>query len=247
MNPYISVITPTKDRPEFLPNILRNFFRQDYSLDRMELIIGDDSEKSFKNILPEKDNIRYFHLECMPLGKKRNFLCDKAKGDIIIFMDDDDYYPSDKVSYTVNNLWQSKYLVSGSSIMYVYYICYDTIFKFGPYRVNNITKTTNHSTCGTLAFKKEYFQNHKFPENATRSEEKYFLNDWNTKVLQLNPFKSILCIAHLDNTVDKHKYIKSGIKTSFNLKDFDMKKIDIDFYKSLLKIQGDGNYDIINI
>ena len=31
----------------------------------------------------------------MTLGKKRNLMHEKSKGDIIVYMDDDDYYPPD--------------------------------------------------------------------------------------------------------------------------------------------------------
>ena len=235
MKPFISVITPTKDRPEFIKNILRNFFRQEYPIDRMELLIGDDSNESIKKILPESENIRYYHLESMTLGKKRNFLCKESKGDILVFMDDDDYYPPDKVSHVVDNLWTSKYLVSGSSIMHVYYIYFDNIYKFGPFRV--INNKTNHTTCGTLSLKKEYFQNHHFDETATKAEEKYFLDDYKTEVLQLDSLKSILCIAHFDNTVDKHQFIKKGILTNIKLSEIIKSESDIDFYKNLLKLQ----------
>ena len=40
----VSILVPTKNRPQFLSNILRNFFRQDYPLQNMELIIGDDGD-----------------------------------------------------------------------------------------------------------------------------------------------------------------------------------------------------------
>ena len=237
MQPFVSIITPTKDRQEFIKNILRNFFRQDYPLEKMELLIGDDSNKSIKDILPFCDKIKYYHLDLMTIGKKRNFLCNESIGDIIIFMDDDDFYPSDKVSYTVDKLWNSDYLVSGSSTMYVYYIMLNEIYKFGPYLVKN--NNTNHSTCGTLSFKKEYFNNNKFDEKCNKSEEKQFLNNWKTKVLQLDSLKSILCIAHFDNTVDKHKFLKNGIKTNFKLEDIINSDIDCKFYKNLYKLQTD--------
>ena len=244
MQPFVSVITPTKDRPHFLKNILRNFFRQNYSLDLMELIIGDDSKKSNENLIPKHKNIMYKHLDKMSIGKKRNILCEMAKGDIIVFMDDDDFYHPDKVTLIVDNLWESDYMVSGSSIMHVYYICYDTIFKYGPYNEKN--GKTYHTTCGTMAFKKKYFENHKFPD-VNSSEEKIFLDNWNTEVLQLDSLKSILCIAHLDNTIDKHKFLKSGIKTDISLNQIITNKIDIEFYRGLLFTQSDGEFKIIKI
>ena len=244
MQPFISVITPTKERPHFFKNILRNFFRQNYSLDFMELIIGDDSKKSYENMIPKYKNIRYVYLEEMSIGKKRNVLCELAKGDIIVFMDDDDFYPIDKVSHIVDHLWLSKFMVSGSSIMHVYYICYDAIFRYGPYNVKD--NKVYHTTCGTMAFKKEYFKDHKFPDSYS-GEEKIFLDNWNTEVLQLDSLKSILCIAHLDNKIDKHKFIKTGIKTDISLSKIIINKIDIEFYSKLLFTQSDGEFSILDI
>ena len=247
MKPFISIITPTKNRPEFFGNILRNFFRQDYDLEKMELIIGDDSEKSNDFLIQKHKNVNYLFLEPMSIGKKRNILCEKSKGDIIIFMDDDDYYPPDKVSHVVDKLWNSNYLVSGSSEMYVYYICYDKIFKFGPYPTEgDYNKSTNHTTCGTLSFKRKYFENNRFPDKNC-AEEKIFLNNWKTDVLQLDALKSILCISHLDNTVDKHKHLKSGIKTKLKLEDIIINKIDIEFYRKLISIQSGGEFEKIDI
>lgn len=244
MEPFISIITPTKNRPEFFGNILRNFFRQDYDRDKMELIIGDDSDNSHDSLIQKHNNIKYYYLERMTIGKKRNILCEKSKGDIVIFMDDDDYYPPDKVSHVVENLWNSNYSVSGSSIMHVYFACYDKIFSFGPY-IKNENGKTNHATCGTISFKKEYFLENKFPDKNS-AEEKIFLKDYKTDILQLDSLKSILCIAHLDNTVDKHKYLKSGIKTNIKLEEIIVNKIDIEFYRKLVNIQSGGEFDKID-
>ena len=234
MLPFVSVITPTKNRPQFFKNILRNFIRQDYADNNMELIIGDDSDISYEGIIPNVDNIKYFHTEKMPIGKKRNYLIEKSKGDIIVFMDDDDYYPNDKVSYIVDNLWKSKYLVSGSSIMHVYYIAYDKIYKYGPYG-------KYHATCGTMSFKREYFERNKFVESAEKAEERLFLKKWKTPVLQLNSLKSILCIAHMSNTVDKHRFIKKIYETELKLEDIVDSESDLQFFKEKINIQAENN------
>mgnify|MGYP001307075370 CR=1 FL=1 len=39
MNKLVSILVPTKDRPQFVRNIINNFKRQDYGLSNMELII----------------------------------------------------------------------------------------------------------------------------------------------------------------------------------------------------------------
>ena len=118
---FVSVLVATKNRPHFAENILRNFLRQDYPQENMELIIADDGECKMESLIPNMDNIKYIKLENVSLGEKRNKLCETAKGDIIVFMDDDDFYPNDKVSECVKVLNNSDYLITGSSIMFVFY------------------------------------------------------------------------------------------------------------------------------
>jgi glycosyltransferase involved in cell wall biosynthesis len=40
----------------------------------------------------------------MPLGQKRNIMHSHARGDIIVYMDDDDYYPPERVEHAVDML-----------------------------------------------------------------------------------------------------------------------------------------------
>ena len=47
---------------------------------------------------------------------------EKTKGEIIVYMDDDDYYPPDRVNHAVNRLRsQPRALAAGSSIVYIYF------------------------------------------------------------------------------------------------------------------------------
>jgi glycosyltransferase involved in cell wall biosynthesis len=222
---FVSVLVATKNRPHFFKNILRNFYRQDYPHEYMELIIGDDGECKMEHIIPNYNNIKYIKFDKITLGEKRNKLCEMAKGDIIVFMDDDDFYPKEKVSESVNILNESDINICGSSIMYVYYTKFNVIYKFGPYG-------KYHSTCGTLAFKKKYIENNKFP-NVNRAEEKLFLGNFKNQLIQMNPLKSILVIAHDSNTVDKYKFIKYGKKTNLTLDNFNLTDADKFFYLKL--------------
>ena len=222
----ISILVATKNRHLFMENILRNFNRQDYHQELMELIIGDDGECLMEDMIPKDiSNIKYIKYDQISLGEKRNKLCESAKGDIIIFMDDDDYYPVDKVSKYVDELNKSEYLLAGSSIMHVYYTKLNLIYRFGPYG-------KNHCTCGTLAFKKEYFNNNKFPD-LHKAEERVFLKGYKNNMIQIDSKKAILVIAHTTNTVDKYKFIKYGKLTDLTLDDFNLSDDDKNFYLSL--------------
>lgn len=228
MNKLVSILVPTKDRPQFVRNIINNFKRQDYGLSNMELIIMDDGNIEILKDIPVSSNISYYKTRPISLGEKRNRLMGYAKGEILIFFDDDDYYPKDKVSECVKVLENNKeYLITGSSLMYVYFPKYDDILKYGP------SWHSNHATCATLAFKKEYCKNNKFP-HIKRAEEKGFLNNYKNSLYQMNSLKAILVIGHDSNTVDKYSYRSKGEKTNLTLDDFGMLNEDKLFYKNLI-------------
>jgi len=122
-----------------------------------------------------------------------------AYGEYIMCMDDDDYYPPEKISFTINKMKGAKSQISGSSLIYVYYTDIDKIYTFGPY-------SSSHATNGTLCYEKEFIKNRLYEDNANMAEEKYFLDGFSIPILQLESLKTILCIAHDSNTVDKNKF-----------------------------------------
>lgn len=88
----VSIITPTKDREQFLPVIWKCVKAQSES--DFEWLVHDSSKKPSKILGGiADDRIRYFHDPApMTIGAKRNVLCAAAKGDIIVQFDDDDHY-----------------------------------------------------------------------------------------------------------------------------------------------------------
>ena len=64
--------------------------------------INRDLTDKIEDLVSHIPQVKYFkYEEKMSLGKKRNITNEKAKGDIIIYMDDDDYYPPDRVSHAI--------------------------------------------------------------------------------------------------------------------------------------------------
>ena len=99
MQPFVSICTPTFNRRPFIPIIIRCFLQQDYPLDRVEWIVIDDGTDKVGDLFSKVEQVKYFSYdEKMTLGKKRNLMHEKAKGDILIYMDDDDYYPRNRIS-----------------------------------------------------------------------------------------------------------------------------------------------------
>jgi glycosyltransferase involved in cell wall biosynthesis len=185
--------------------MIQCFNHQKYPKNRIEWIIVDDGTDKIEDLVVQISQVKYFKFDTkMTLGKKRNFLNEKAKGEIIIFMDDDDYYPPERISHSVQMLQQNpQALCAGSSIMFIYFNSLNKIFKFGPYG-------PNHSTAATFAFKKKLLTLTKFDENSSVAEEKFFLKNYTIPFVQLDPVKTILVFSHDHNSFDKKELLKNS-------------------------------------
>ena len=196
--PFVSICTPTFNRRPFFPFIIKCFDNQTYPKDRMEWIIIDDGTDPIGDLVSHIPQVKYFRYEeKMTLGKKRNLMHDKSCGQIFVYMDDDDYYPSDRVSHAVEVLEKNpKALCAGSSEMYIYFKHIHKMVQFGPYG-------PNHSTAATFAFRKELLKQTRYNDNASVAEEKQFLKEYTIPFVQLDTMKCILVFSHVHNSFDK--------------------------------------------
>jgi hypothetical protein len=200
--PFVSICTPTFNRRPFFPFIIKCFENQTYPKNRMEWIIIDDGTDKIEDIVKNVPQVKYFKYdEKMTLGKKRNLSHEKAKGDIIVYMDDDDYYPPERVSHSVEMLQKNPTkLCAGSSEMYIYFKHIHKMYQFGPYG-------PNHATAASFAFRKELLNQTKYEENASVAEEKHFLKGYTIPLVQLDPMKTILVFSHTQNSFDKKELL----------------------------------------
>jgi glycosyltransferase involved in cell wall biosynthesis len=201
-NVEVSVVTPTYNRRKFIPTLIEIYRAQTFPKEKMEWIIVDDGRDSVEDLFVEAQktlpNIRYVRLEeKIRIGAKRNLLNSLATGDIIVSMDDDDYYPPTRVEAAVNAFKKyPKVDIAGSSEMDLYYTDEKKIYTLGPFGVK-------HATNGTMAWRKLYADKHKYDEFVTMTEEASFLDNYTHQMIQLDPKDTILVICHSDNTVDK--------------------------------------------
>ena len=200
--PFVSICTPTFNRRPFIPIIIKCFENQTYPREKMEWIIVDDGTDKIEDLVAHLPYVKYFkYEEKMTLGKKRNISNEIAKGEIIVYMDDDDYYPPDRVKHAVEKLRDSKALCAGSSKMFIYFKHINTMYQFGPYG-------PNHATAATFAFKRELLKQTKFHENSSIAEEKIFLKNYTIPFVQLDSNKTILVFSHNHNSFDKKELLK---------------------------------------
>jgi glycosyltransferase involved in cell wall biosynthesis len=168
----------------------------------MEWIILDDGSDPVGDLFKELKfpNVRYIYSpEKRNIGAKRNTLNNEAQGSIIVAMDDDDYYPPERVSAVVTAFKQNPNVsLAGSSEIFMYYSDIKAIYKLGPYMAT-------HATNGTMAWKRSYADTHLYDETVTHAEEKSFLDGYTHPMIQLNPYKVMLVMSHSENTFDKTK------------------------------------------
>jgi glycosyltransferase involved in cell wall biosynthesis len=161
---------PTFNRRPFIPIIIECFNNQTYPKDKIEWIIIDDGTDKIEDLVVNIPQVKYFKYDQkMTLGVKRNLTNSKASGDILIYMDDDDYYPPERISHAVETLRKNpKALCAGSSEVYLWFNEMNKMYRFGPYG-------PTHATAGTFAFKRVLLKQTRYEETAQLAEEKFFL------------------------------------------------------------------------
>jgi glycosyltransferase involved in cell wall biosynthesis len=236
MQPFVSIVTPTYNRRKFIPTLIELYKNQKYPKDRMEWLILDDGTDKVEDLFVEASkkipNIRYiYNEEKLSIGKKRNLLNQYAKGDIIIALDDDDYYPENRVSTVVHLFGRHKNIdLAGSSEMLLFYTDNKKIYSLGPFN-------DNHATNGTMAWRKSYAKKHLYNETVTHAEERSFLEEYKYPMIQIDSKKTILVICHNSNTFDKYQ-LRDGAKhtlfkeTNYKLRDIVKEQKIRDFYNS---------------
>lgn len=185
----VSVITPIYNRHKFHPILQKIIEGQSYPIH--EWLICEETESHTEAI----SGADYILVEDkLNIGQKRNLLCQRATGDIIIQIDSDDFYNSSYIERTVK-LYEQDIVAHSSANMYFYRLVNQTYDLF---------KTTG-SWGASLSYRKEVHDRIPFPNNKERGEERHFIRE--VKALFGNRYietdtllKDILVILHGNNT-----------------------------------------------
>ncbi|XWV26647.1 hypothetical protein QJ857_gp0413 [Tupanvirus soda lake] len=259
----VSIVTISQySRIEFLKILSKCIKNQDYQ-NIIEWIIVDTSHVGYNktdedlSLFVEEINnekfikIVYFKSIKETIGGWRNESSLLVSGDIVVCMDDDDYYPPQRVSHAVESLKDKNVLLAGCDKMYFYDIHYKKFYQF-----NGFGKT--HSTNNCFAYWKEYLAKHKYDENTHNAEENSFTNNFTEPMIQLEPDKTILHFSHDTNTYNKKKIIHMNFVLTPDQKYITEKNITIekfitdnlilnDYQKlfETLSQPHESNYDIV--
>ncbi len=133
------------------------------------------------------------------IGWLRNDCLWRAKdADYILFWDDDDYYPPQRIEENIKALQKNPTAdISASSKMFLLLTKENVLMTTGPFH-------EKHGTAATFCIRGNYAQNNKFDETKERGEEVSFTNGWTANLVQVgNPEHMIVVMGHSKNTVNK--------------------------------------------
>jgi len=137
----------------------------------------------------ESKSIGWLRNHCMQLALAMG-------AEMIIFWDDDDYYPPERIETGIEALRMNPTVdIAASSHMYVLLTKENALMEVGPFG-------PNHGTAATYTIRRRYAETHSFPDSS-RGEELLFTNHWTEPMVQLPAEKTIVVMGHSRNTVNK--------------------------------------------
>lgn len=200
--PLVSCIMPTANRQKYIPFAINYFLNQDYS--HRELIIVDDGKESIRQLLPENDTIKYFYTEPLgTIGKKRNFACEQARGEIIMHWDDDDWYAEDWISKQVDFLISSGADICGIEHINFYSTEKDTFWIGIAKNRNNPLRSSQWMSGATIAYWRTFWRQHPF-KDLQQAEDDDFIKNTGAKVFAHDYIDGFVAILHPHNTTVKY-------------------------------------------
>ena len=101
--PFVSVIIPVYNGKKFIEEAIKSVFMQNY--DPMEIIVVDDgSTDDTSCIVQSFKDVRYIYQPNQGVAAARNTGIHNSRGELIAFLDADDYWPSNKLDLQVDCL-----------------------------------------------------------------------------------------------------------------------------------------------
>jgi glycosyltransferase involved in cell wall biosynthesis len=194
----VTCIMPTFNRRAFVPQAIRCFLRQDYP--NLELLVVDDGTDKIADCVPQNERIRYLHLDRkLTIGAKRNLACEQARGEFIVHWDDDDWYPTWRVSAQVKALTRQGADLSGTSRVYYYDVHKDETWQ---YRYQN--SNSQWVAGNTLAYRKSFWARNNFPDVQVGEDSRFVWSSASKQIWDLNEPGLCVATAHPQNTSQKN-------------------------------------------
>jgi hypothetical protein len=213
--PDISIVTLLYNRKRFFDLASYNIILTDYPHKKIEWILVDDSDDPAEDASVEINKAlqgrREFKMVYIPLkGKrtvaaKRNLGVARATADIVLMMDDDDYYPETsfrrRVAWLTEGQRTEGQRTGPQCVAATTIACYDLVKGISAVNVPPMDIPLGQRVSeATLTFWKTWWEEKPFPEEVQVGEGEGFVAGREYEVLEIPPQQTIVALSHTKNT-----------------------------------------------
>jgi glycosyltransferase involved in cell wall biosynthesis len=231
----VSVIIPTFKRSEYLIRAIESVLNQDYH--NIEIIVVDDNGKGeqqekTKSIIQKYDSVKLITYNINKGGcYARNKGAEEATGDILMFLDDDDYFLEFKVRKHIAPLLENPNLDMALCHVKINDEAGNNIENRLKYAKGDSLKTfilQGHIFTLMMAIKRNVFRNLGGFDNIPRFQDKYFMykffsNNHNVKLVNE---ELLVVVEHNNDRVSKQS-IKNESSALIELHEFEKKHFNL--------------------
>jgi hypothetical protein len=206
----VSCICPTVNRPHLLKRCIEGFLLQDYS-DKQLIIVCDKQEdiiafSEITDLVQKHGIVNYdirFIVEPGKIGYKRNICCENAEGDIVLHMDDDDFYGPRWISGSVKHLLATGADCTGMKTGYFYRPSSSQLWLY------NYKDQQPFVLGATLCYTKELWKRNAFQDKVSKRSGKLLPEDGQFcanagKIVPHAMIADFCVIRHGSNTQSDH-------------------------------------------
>jgi len=192
----VSCIMPTANRQKFVPLSVEYFLNQTFR--NAELVIVDDGKESIQRLLPDHRRISYYYTDPLgSIGLKRNFACEKAKGEIILHWDDDDFYGHKWIQKSCSALEDSDADICGLNEITFFSSLTGKFWKYSDQQLERPWLAG-----ATMAYRRTFWEKHPFKDINIGEDYDYIWNN-QAKLYAHDYNNGFIATLHAHNTTLK--------------------------------------------
>ena len=199
--PHVSIITPTRNRRFIFELTLHQFNNFLYPPEKLEWVILDNGSDKIKDLLPTDTRIKYMTLpgdKRYSIADLRNHCIKKCSHDIIVYMDDDDYYPVESVYARVKALLKYKKIgvgCVGCTAIGAYHIIEEVS--------NFVSNGEQYLSEATICHTRKFWEERNFNRCDNGAEYKNFIKNRQSKIRHI-PFQFVgMALNHHANSTKR--------------------------------------------
>jgi glycosyltransferase involved in cell wall biosynthesis len=201
--PTVSCIMPTRNRRRFVTLAVQRFIEQDYPF--KELVIVDDGTDPVGDLVSDASNILHIQLAGRhSIGAKRNLACAKARGEIIVHWDDDDWYSPQRLRIQVEPIWAGRADITGIQCNMIAVFPSGELWGIDKVLHERMFEEDVHG--GTLAYRKSIWAEGCAFEDVNLAEDACFLRLAVAKGHRLERIRNPGCFVYVRHSGNAWKF-----------------------------------------